>query len=65
MSLNSLVSDIFLRLDELYLICHRFLYALRLSLILAKSDRALFAVKEARSMIEDDYHRSILESDIL
>ena len=30
-----------------------------------KSDKALFAVKEARSMIEDDYHRSILESDIL
>ena len=42
MSLNTLVSDIFLRLDELYLVCHRFFYALRLSLILAKSDRVLF-----------------------
>ena len=30
-----------------------------------KSDKQDFAVKEVRSMIEDDYHRSILEADIL
>ena len=30
-----------------------------------KSDQQIFAVKEVRAMIEDDYHRSILEAEIL